>query len=158
MAQEATKLTPRIAAPARTFYLIKRLQTETHLLMEEALREFELTPTLYLALSLIRQHSDLSSAELARRLRTAPQSANELIATLDRKRLVVRRTADGNRRVLRISISAEGSDMLQKCDTVMDRLEAKILGQVDDAALKNFRQMTRALADRMQEHRGAAGR
>ena len=139
----------------RTFYLVKRLETETRLLLESALRACGLTPTHYLVLSLIDQHGEMSSAELARRLRTAPQSANELIAALARKALIRRRAAPENRRVLRIAISAAGGELLERCDRIVDRLEADLLGDLRASELTAFRHMLKTLADRMREHRSA---
>ena len=144
--------------PPRTFYLIKRLEIETRLLLEDALRGCGLTPTHYLVLSLIDQHGEMSSAEIARRLRTAPQSANELIAALGRKGLIRRRAAPENRRVLRIGINPAGSEVLQQCDRIVDRLEADLLGAIRSSELATFRHMLTALADRMREHRSAGSK
>jgi DNA-binding MarR family transcriptional regulator len=157
MARQATEAPPRQRAP-RTFYLIKRLQAETQLLLEEALHGFELTPTMYMVLSLVEERGDMSSAELARRLRTAPQSAGELIAALERRSLVERRTDGENRRVLRISISRRGRAMLRRCDRLVDRLEAELLAPLGGAELERFRQAMRSLAERMEQRRRAAER
>jgi DNA-binding MarR family transcriptional regulator len=156
MALKAARPAADPKRPPRTFYLVKRLETETRLLLEDALRDCGLTPTLYLVLSLIDQHGEMSSAEVARRLRTAPQSANELIAALDRKALIKRRAAPENRRVLRVSLSRDGHEMLKRCDQIVDRLETELLGAFGASELATFRRMLKALADRMREHRSAA--
>ena len=52
----------------------------------------------YMLLSLSRRGGEMSSADLARRFAITPQSMNEKIATLQRKRLIVRHVSSENRR------------------------------------------------------------
>ena len=53
----------------------------------------------YMLLSLSRRGGEMSSADLARRFAITPQSMNEKIATLQRKRLIVRHVSSENRQI-----------------------------------------------------------
>ena len=95
--------------PARTSYLIRQAQLITFVYIADCLREYRITPMQYTLLSFSRRNGELSSAELARRFAITPQSMNEAISTLRRKRLLSRKEAAEHRRIQRISLTPEGS-------------------------------------------------
>ena len=124
---------------ARTSYLIRRAQLLVYTNLTECLRAYGLTPIQYMMLSLSRRGGEMSSADLARRFSIAPQSVNEMIAALQRKKLIARRTTRENRRILRISLTPEGKELLRKCDRQVDRMEKRLfapLSQTELAALR----------------------
>jgi DNA-binding MarR family transcriptional regulator len=124
---------------ARTSYLIRRAQLLVYTNLTECLRAHDLTPIQYMMLSLSRRGGEMSSADLARRFSIAPQSVNEMIAALQRKKLIARKTTIENRRILRISLTSEGRQLLRKCDRQVDRMEKRLfspLSQPELAALR----------------------
>ena len=56
--------------------------------IEEAVKPRGLTVPQYTTLSVLRRHSGLSNAQLARRSLTTPQSMSEVIAALERNGLI----------------------------------------------------------------------
>ena len=112
--------------PARTSYLIRQAQLITFVHVTNCLREYRITPMQYTLLSFSRRNGDLSSADLARRFGITPQSMNEAISTLQRKRLVSRKEAAEHRRIQRISLTPEGSKLLKQCDRKIDAMEKKL--------------------------------
>lgn len=148
-----TKLSSRPQAPARTLYLIKQLETEVRLCLEEALRGFGLTPSLYLVLELVARRPDLSAADLARRLSMTPQSMNELVAVLERGSLVHREADPANRRVLRIRATGGGTALVAHCDRAVDAIEAEAFAGLDGEALQTFRRTLSTLIERMRAQR-----
>jgi DNA-binding MarR family transcriptional regulator len=117
---------PAMKRPARTSYLIRQAQLITFVHVTDCLREYRITPMQYTLLSFSRRNGELSSADLARRFGITPQSMNEAISTLQRKRLLSRKEAAEHRRIQRISLTSEGGKLLKKCDRKIDAMEQKL--------------------------------
>ena len=124
---------------ARTSYLIRQAQLLTYMYIAEALREYSLTPMQYMLLSFSRRSGELSSADLARRFAVTPQSMNEAIATLQSKRLLSRKKAAEHGRILRISLTPEGSKLLKNCDRKVDAVERDLFAAFSESELQEFR-------------------
>jgi DNA-binding MarR family transcriptional regulator len=113
---------------ARLSYLVRQAQLATYQQLDQALRGFGLTPTQYTVLAILsRRGESLSSAALARRLGVAPQSANEIVATLGAQQLV-RRTDAENRRTRQLQLTPKGRNLLARCDAQVDRFEQAFFG------------------------------
>jgi DNA-binding MarR family transcriptional regulator len=115
---------------ARISYLLRRAQLLVYANLAECLREYNLTPMQYMLLSLSRRSGEMSSAELARRFAITPQSMNEMIAMLQHKQFIRRKTATEHRRILRISLTAEGARLLRSCDRRVDRMEKELFSEL----------------------------
>ena len=125
--------------PARTSYLIRQAQLITFVHVTECLREYRVTPMQYMLLSFSRRNGELSSAELARRFAVTPQSMNEAITTLQRKRLLSRKEAIEHRRIQRISLTVEGGKLLRKCDRKIDAMEKALFAALSQDEIEALR-------------------
>ena len=134
------------AAP-RTLYLIRRVQLLTYARLEQALDQFDLTVGQYTLLSLLAQRTGMSAAQLSRRFAVTPQSMTEMITALDKKRLIRRRTAPANRRILLVSLTAAGRALTKRCEAVVDQVEADLLAKLSAAELAAFRHTLRTLLE-----------
>ena len=94
--------------------------------MDTALRPHGLTPPQYGVLSVLARNPGLSGADLARAVNTTPQAANEVLATLERKRLIERRPHPTHGRILRATLTDEGQRRLQAATPAVRALEAAI--------------------------------
>ena len=94
--------------------------------MDTALRPHGLTPPQYGVLSVLARNPGLSGADLARAVNTTPQAANEVLATLERKRLIERRPHPTHGRILRATPTDEGQRRLQAATPAVRALEAAI--------------------------------
>lgn len=117
--------------PARTIYLIKRLEAAIRLMLEKELGDLDLTPAQYTTLSMLAANGETSSSDLARRVLVTPQSMSEMIKALDRKALIKRRESETNRKVLDIALSPAGRALLEKAEVRVDGLEATLLSALD---------------------------
>ena len=120
-----------------------RLERELH----EALVELELTDALADALwQLDPALGPLSRRELAERLRCDPSNVTFLVDRLERKRLVTRARAAGDRRVRALALTAAGSQartrlittvarssMFRRLTAAQQRQLAELLGRCGDA-------------------------
>lgn len=124
---------------ARTIYLIKRLEAASRLLLEQALKDLDLTPSQYTTLNMLSAQAETSSSDLARRVLVTPQSMSEMIIALDRKGLIKRRESEGNRRVLGVSLSPAGRALLDKAEVRVDALESDLFATLSAADLEALR-------------------
>jgi DNA-binding MarR family transcriptional regulator len=125
--------------PARISYLLRRAQLLVYTRLADCLREYKLTPMQYMLLSVSRRGGEMSSAELARCFAVTPQSMNEMIAMLQRRHLILRKTATEHRRILRISLTPEGARLLRRCDRQVDRLENHLFEDLSPAEIAVLR-------------------
>ena len=123
----------------RTIYLVKRLEALSKTLLDEALRDLDLTPSQYATLSLLGSQTHISSAELARRVVVTPQSMSEMINALERKGLVERYENAANRRVLHIHLSEAGRVLLEQADVRVDGLETELFSGLNNGEVAVLR-------------------
>ena len=126
--------------PARTIYLIKRLEVAIRLMLERELRDLDLTPSQYTTLSMLAANGETSSSDLARRVLVTPQSMSEMIKALDRKSLIKRQESEGNRKVLDIALSPAGRALLEKAEARVDALEATMFSAIAPDQLETMRE------------------
>lgn len=128
--------------PARTIYLIKRVETEVTAQMIKRLSAYGITPAQFVVMSFVNDHpDDLSSAQLSRRFLMTPQSMNETIKALEKKGLLLKNTDPGHRRILRISLTELGKEQLSRCNQSMDELEAAFFQSLAPEEMDAFREL-----------------
>lgn len=96
----------------RLGYALKRAQQALGLRMGAALAELGLTNAQYAALSALEVDPGLSNAELARRSFVTPQTMNQVVAQLERDRLVARRPHPVHGRILQTTLTEAGATTL----------------------------------------------
>mgnify|MGYP000887051344 CR=1 FL=1 len=127
-------MTPRI------IYLIKRAEIEVTARMSKVLETYDITPAQFTLLYFIdTANGDLSSAQLSRRFSMTPQSMNELVQVLQRKKLLKKSVDPAHRRILRISLTAKGKQLLANCNTALDSMEEILLKDISPAEKDDVR-------------------
>ncbi|HRI21440.1 MAG TPA: MarR family transcriptional regulator [Panacibacter sp.] len=118
----------------RTLYLVKRAEIEVTSRMGKALEQYDITPIQFTILYFVSQDKgDLSSAQLSRRFSMTPQSMNELVTILLRKKLVKKTVDAAHKRILRISLTAKGIKLLTDCNVAMDAVENELMQEFTPA-------------------------
>jgi DNA-binding MarR family transcriptional regulator len=139
-------VTPRIS------YVVGRLDRALRREIGALVAPHGLTVPQYTALSILRDRAGLSNAQLARRSYVTPQSMNEVIAKLERDGFVARSPAANHGRVLEMTLTPAGHDVLQRCDDAVTEMESRMLADLDDDTRA---QLLKALKDCV--HRLGAG-
>ena len=130
----------------RTIFLLRLLQLNIYNLLVDRLMEFELTPLQYMVLSILGRRGSWSTADLARRFHIAPQSMNEIVTSLRKKKLIERRESSEHRRILYIRLTTNGTRLLETCDKAVDRIERAVFRESTLAEIARFRDfLNRAL-------------
>jgi DNA-binding MarR family transcriptional regulator len=126
----------------RTVYLIKRIETEVTVQMNKVLSGFEITLSQFIVLNFVKDNqSDLSSAQLSRRFKMTPQSMNETITSLQKKELILKNADSENRRILRISLTEKGVNVLNDCNVAIDEVETNLFSVISDSELDTLRKL-----------------
>ncbi|GAB3200163.1 MarR family transcriptional regulator [Nocardioides hungaricus] len=126
-------------AEARTMYLVKQLESLLRSRIEQVIRPRGLTVPQYTALSILEVRPGLSSAELARRTFVSAQAANELVNALRAKGLIVRSQSAQHARLLEITLSDRGHEVLSECAAEIRALEDRMLTGLDPGRTEGFR-------------------
>jgi DNA-binding MarR family transcriptional regulator len=120
--------------------------------MEVALAEFDLTPTQFLMLFHLRDRHEVSAASLAREVGVRPQSVIEILAPLERKRLVRREASPAHRRILHTHLTTAGQNLLADALRIAARIEAELLVDLNDSQLSTLQEALTKLWARAERH------
>jgi DNA-binding MarR family transcriptional regulator len=140
------------ALPASIVYLLKHTELAVRGCVEVALVQFDLTPNQFLMLLRLHHRDGQSAAELARAVGVRPQSIGEIITPLERKALISRQESPEHRRVLRISLTAAGSQLLARAMRVGQQLEKELLTELSATELAALRAGLSKLLASAQQH------
>jgi len=120
------------------FYRVLRLYQLVGASLEAALESVAMTAHQYTVLSLIRMHSPVSSAEIARKLGITAQSAGETIKSLEARELVKRTLLPENRRTHALGLTPQGRRALTRADKLVLAAEVRFFARLSDAERKAF--------------------
>jgi DNA-binding MarR family transcriptional regulator len=124
----------------RTVYLAKRIETEITLQMAKALSPYELTPLQFTVLSFIDADSpNFSSAQLSRRFAMTPQSMNEIVRILLDKALIYKTIDTAHKRILRLSLTESGKDILALSNAEINAVEKNLFGDLTEEEDTTYR-------------------
>jgi DNA-binding MarR family transcriptional regulator len=154
--KSALNTVPRAASSssgARVGYLVYRLERRLRDRLDDAVRAHGVTTTEYVTLSVLRTHDGMSSAQLARWAFVTPQAMNVVITALETRRLVRRRQDPQHGRVLRISVTRKGLDVLDRCDRAMDLIEADMLGELAPESVEILKRLLAECAHSLEATR-----
>ncbi|APR03950.1 MarR family winged helix-turn-helix transcriptional regulator [Thauera chlorobenzoica] len=136
--------------PAGVCYLIGRLHHALGRRMRDALAPLGLSVAQYTVLSFLEGQVQISNAQLAERALVSPQSANEMVKTMEARGWVSRQPDPGHGRVVRLGLTAAGRAQLAEAHVRISRLEAHMLGRLSEtqrgALPKTLREVLHALS------------
>lgn len=132
-------------ASPRTIYLLSRLHYALRKKIDSKLAASKLTAVKYTVMSMLRGRKSLSSAEISRRYSVTPQSMNETICALERSNLITKEENPDNKRILLVSLTPMGHDLLGRCDKIIDQIETEIFSGVDKIDIDQFRNTLQAV-------------
>jgi DNA-binding MarR family transcriptional regulator len=124
----------------RVIYLIKRAEIEITSRMSKALELLGITPIQFTLLYFVKHDKDdFSSAQLSRRFQVTPQSMNELIAVLQTKKLLRKTVDPSHKRILRISLTPKGNQLLTSCNMALDSIEKELFEDLTNNEIDKIR-------------------
>lgn len=118
--------------PAGLAYLVGRLDHILNKRLRDCVAPAGLTVPQYTALSVFRAHGVLSNAQLAVRIMTTPQSANEMVKSMEAKGWIERMPDPAHGRIIQIHLTAEGHAILGQCDAKVREVELQMFPGTSD--------------------------
>lgn len=128
------------AAGPRMTYLVKRLESAVRRDLDVAMQQPGLTTPQYTALSILRRHPGMSSAQLARRAFVAAQSMQVMVAAFERAGHIERRPQHDNQRVLCNYLTDEGHSAFAHCEDAASDVETKMVKGLDEVSIAALRE------------------
>lgn len=90
------------------------------------LKEFGLSTSQYATLMIVQDHPGLSNADIGRKVSSSRQSANQMLAGLERDGLIERLPHPDDRRTQQIQITEAGRALLKQARIAVARREAEL--------------------------------
>ncbi len=139
-------------SPQTFIYLLKHAELAVRGCVEVALEQFDLTPNQFLMLLRLSHQGGLSAAELARSIGVRPQSLTEIINPLAEKGLIGREESPEHRRILRITLTAAGRQLLARALRVGRQLEKELVADLSAGELAGLLAALGKILERAQRH------
>jgi DNA-binding MarR family transcriptional regulator len=133
----------------RTIYLLWLLNARIRTELEQAFSSITATPGQYVVMSYLRNNRKYSAAEISRKTGVSAQSTSELAVALEKKGLIVRTPDDKNPRILRLSLTLEGIELLAGIDEIVDELEGRLFQNITPTESSIMRSSIIALLEDM---------
>lgn len=103
------------------------------------LRAYDLSGPHVIALVTLHHESGLSNAQLARRCFVTPQSMNEVVLELERRKLLTRAPDPSNQRILRAQLTQSGKKVIDAWEARIAELEQRLLYGFSEQEARRFR-------------------
>ena len=127
-------------------HLVRRLhQIAVSIFLRET-QEFDLTPVQYAAMFTLRDHPGLDQRALARAIAFDRSTIGDVVQRLEKKGLL-RREGGLDRRTRSLSLTAEGSLMLDRCAEPIDKFKATLLAPLSEGEQFIFMYLLRKVVD-----------
>lgn len=128
-----------MSVTARAFFYVQQVEQLVRRRIDECLQPEGITAGQYMVLNLIVHHEPVSSAQLARRANMTAQSMGEFIKSLEKKQYVTRTTDPSNRRVIQVSLTPEGRQLLVRCEAKVDQAEREFFDCLNGEEIAQMR-------------------
>jgi DNA-binding MarR family transcriptional regulator len=126
-ALELEKLQIQDNNPMGLAYMAGRLHRALRSQLRVVLKPLGLTLGQYTALSVFHHCGRLSNAQLAERTMVSPQAANELLKGMEKNGWILRKPDPNHGRIINISLTKKGVQLMRCCDKLVAKLERKML-------------------------------
>lgn len=130
-----------MSTAARAFFYVQQIEQLARRRIDACLEGENVTAGQYMVLSLIVRQGPVSSAHLARRANMTAQSMGEFIRALENKGYVERNSDLSNRRVIQVTSTSAGRDILVKFDARVDQAERDFFSCLNGEDVALLRQL-----------------
>jgi DNA-binding MarR family transcriptional regulator len=141
---------PKIDRTAQSILsLVKQVQYKAFVRLESVFQPLGITAVQFRILTTLSMRPGLSSAELARLYDVKPQTMIKQIALLEGKGLIGRQTSPANKRLLELTLTAEGATVLKQCHKGSQAMERTLLDPLTQGEQDQMRAMLLTLLQSM---------
>jgi DNA-binding MarR family transcriptional regulator len=132
---------------ARPGYLIRRLHQIHIALFSEECDRFGVTPVQYSVMTVLLDEPGLDQATVAQRVGIDRANATDVLARLERKRLLARRADAGDARYKRCFLTASGRALVSRMRPAIARAHARTVAPLPARERPRLMRMLRRLVD-----------
>ncbi|WP_158213225.1 MarR family winged helix-turn-helix transcriptional regulator [Pigmentiphaga sp. NML080357] len=136
-----------------TTYLVSQVHHPLRNFSDAILKPYGVTGIQFTVLSVVAHREGLSSADLSRRFYVTPQSMGQLLATLEERGLLERKEDSNNRRILRITLTSAGREVVEAGTRDMAKLEEDAFSSLSPKEIKTLRSLLRTVVDDLRSRR-----
>jgi DNA-binding MarR family transcriptional regulator len=122
-------------------FLVRHAWLSMRTVVAGVLAEHELSVAQYGTLTMLAEQPGITVAEVARKVGTARQSANELLTGLERSRLIERRAHPRDRRSQQVFLTDRGRERIDAASPAVQAVEAQLEAEfsaADRAAVRSW--------------------
>lgn len=139
---ELKKKRPFASREQEAILNVLRTSDQLHLRMARLFREFGLTPSQYNVLRILRgENRPLPCLEIAERMIQVVPAMTGLLDRLEKLGLVVRQRCMEDRRVVYVSLTPQGAEVLDRLDEPVELLHRQLLGHLTAGELATLSQL-----------------
>jgi DNA-binding MarR family transcriptional regulator len=128
----------------RVGYELKRAQQAFCVAADDTLRGVGLTNAQYAVLAMLEESGSLSGADLARLCYVTPQTMNQIVASLEARRLLRRVAHPSHGRIRQISLTEGGRELIAKAHQRVRAVEASMVAGLTEPEQQKLVQLLRA--------------
>ena len=129
---------------SEAFWAVARRLRETS---QEALAPWDIAPSQFRALRVLKRHGVMRLSELADHLRIAARSATEVIDALEARDLVGRRPDPADRRATLVEVTEHGISVLDAVRAARGTEAERVFGRLSPADRADLTRILRKLQD-----------
>jgi len=133
-------------------FLIRRLQQVSISLFLERLRQFGITPLQYTILCIIEAQPGIDQISIASQAALDTSTVKDIVARLEAKKLIERRTGEQDRRSRAVSLARAGSQLLVTIEPYIGRTQKELLAPLSESQQS---MLLRAIRTLLVAHEGA---
>jgi DNA-binding MarR family transcriptional regulator len=126
------------------FWAVARQLRETS---QATLAPWDITPSHFRALRVLKRHGVMRLSELSDHLRIAPRSATEVVDALESRGLVLRRPDPGDRRATLVEVTGHGAEVLDAIRAARGPEAERVFGRLSPADRAHLARILRKLRD-----------
>ena len=132
------------AMPSGTAYLIGRLHRLVRMRLAESISPLGLTIQQYTALAVLDARGQLSNAQLADRSLVTPQTANEMVKTMEAKGWIERSADPSHGRIIHLRLTRAGREVVNRAHAAAAKFETDLLANLSARDRQRFHDQLRA--------------
>jgi len=143
---------PKGAGSPSLLYTVKQVELVVRSHLDDLLRPAGVTALQFTALTVLRRRDGLTAAELARNSFVRTQTMADMVATLERQRLISRTKDPHDKRRVLISLTDEGRSLLREYDGPVAALEQQMVQELSADEVDQLRNALNACRRALADH------
>jgi len=132
-------------------YLLRQAQAATRLTMDRTLADLGVTPPQFAVLTMLNAYPGLSGADLARVALLTPQTVGVIIGNLERNGAIKKAPHPVHGRMLQLTLTRRGSDLLDKCRHRVTAVERRLVAGLSGKAEVTIRRWLSRIAQDLHQ-------